>query len=179
MPGDTFSFPLSGYISEVGTNQFSLTAVTNPDTVGSVVFSLTGPVSENRTENTPPYALFGESNGDFAGRELLVGSYTLTATPFSQANGQGEAGLSKTIVFEVLEDTTTTQFTLTTNAGAGGSIDPVGSNSFDEGTQVTITAIPDNGFRFVNFTDGDDYIISTSNPFVLTITQDKSVTAKL
>ena len=45
----------------------------------------------DRTENVAPYALFGDIEGDFFGAPLTANQFTLKATAYTQANGQGEA----------------------------------------------------------------------------------------
>lgn len=55
-----------------------------------------------RTESIAPYALFGDTNGDFANGSLQPGNYTLTATPYMEDSGFGEAGFSRTISFSVV-----------------------------------------------------------------------------
>ncbi len=69
----------------------------------------------------------------------------------------------------------TTQYTLTTNTVGGGSItkSPDGG-TYDEGTQVTLTAVPDSGKRFSGWS-GD--LTGSTNPAVITMDADKSVTA--
>ena len=44
---------------------------------------------------------------------------------------------------------TTTQLTLTVSAGEGGSVSTEGGN-YDEGTEVTVTATPAEGYEFVS-----------------------------
>ena len=44
---------------------------------------------------------------------------------------------------------TTTQYTLTVSAGEGGSVSTEGGN-YDEGTEVTVTATPAEGYEFVS-----------------------------
>lgn len=104
-------------LGEVGNIPLNIEALTNPDMVGSVVFSLTGPVDFNQIESFPPYFLFGNpaptSDAQINYAQLLPeGNYTLTATPFTDRNGQGEAGNSTTISFTVVLDAVIDRFTL-------------------------------------------------------------------
>jgi len=49
--------------------------------------------------------------------------------------------------------TPTTTYTLTISSTAGGSVTPaVGTHTYDAGTSVNLTATPDSGYRFVNWT---------------------------
>lgn len=67
------------------------------------------------------------------------------------------------------------QYTLTISAGTGGTTDPSpGNHTYDSGTEVIITAIPKNNYRFSEW-DGD--ASGTSNPITITMDSDKSVTA--
>ena len=45
-------------------------------------------------------------------------------------------------------------YTLTVSAGEGGSVSTEGGE-YEEGTEVTITATPDEGYDFVGWSDGD------------------------
>jgi len=63
--------------------------------VKSVVFELNG--VRVRTENAAPYALVGDSNGDYWHASLAPGVYHLTATPFTAKGGKGDSGTSLSI----------------------------------------------------------------------------------
>lgn len=80
----------------------NIRANTNPSVVGSVFITISGPVSRTITENVAPYALFGDRNGDYNGRNLPSGNYTLTATPYSQTNRGGTAGSTTTLRFSIV-----------------------------------------------------------------------------
>ena len=67
------------------------------------------------------------------------------------------------------------QYTLTTAAGTGGTIDPSpGSYTYDTGTQVTVTATANTGYQFSSWS-GDASGIT--NPITITMDEDKSITA--
>lgn len=68
--------------------------------IGSVIMELNGPVSYSATENFAPFTLFGDSGGNFAGKVLPEGEYTLTATPYSESHERGKAGIPLTIHFK-------------------------------------------------------------------------------
>jgi uncharacterized protein YjdB len=88
--------------SQVGGLSLNIKVETNPTIVGSVFISLSGPVNATRTENGAPYALFGDNNGNYSGRTLPTGNYTLSATAFSGANRSGTAGPQTTITFQIV-----------------------------------------------------------------------------
>ena len=67
----------------------NIRANTIPGEVGSVSMVLTGPVSNNRTENAAPYALFGDGAGDYFGTPFSNGNYSLSATAYSGASQSG------------------------------------------------------------------------------------------
>ncbi|HMB62317.1 MAG TPA: T9SS type A sorting domain-containing protein [Eudoraea sp.] len=69
--------------------------------VGSVVLELSGPISYSATENFAPFTLFGDAGGDFSGKILPEGDYTLTATPYSETHERGKAGIPLTIHFKI------------------------------------------------------------------------------
>lgn len=68
----------------------------------SVRFDYDG-VTGVQIENATPYALGGDSAGDFNPFPLTDGEHQLTATPFTQDDASGGAGGRLTIGFEVLE----------------------------------------------------------------------------
>ena len=65
--------------------------------IGSVRLELSGAVSASRTENLAPYALFG----DRGGRALPAGTYTVSATPYPEANLGGTPGPALSMSFTV------------------------------------------------------------------------------
>jgi hypothetical protein len=68
--------------------------------------------------------------------------------------------------------TFTTDYQLTTTAGTGGSVSAGGF--FAAGTNATVTATPNSGYYFVNFTGTTT---STSNPLSLAMNSPQSITA--
>ena len=79
----------------------NIRANSDSDNIGSVVLQLSGPISTNRTEGVSPYALFGDNGGDYFDGSLPEGVYTLTATPYSEGGGNGDAGSALSIQFTV------------------------------------------------------------------------------
>src|SRR5210317_2602949 len=47
------------------------------------------------------------------------------------------------------------QYTLTVTAGEGGTVSTEGG-TYDEGTEITITATPEEGYEFVGWSDGEN-----------------------
>ena len=65
-----------------------------------------------------------------------------------------------------------TQYTLTVTAGEGGTVSTEGG-TYDEGTEVTITATPDEGYEFV----GWDGVNSTEQSISLTLNSNSTIRA--
>ncbi len=94
-------------LQKIGTANLNVRANIMPKEVGSVVFDL-NEQKGFRTENVFPYALAGDAPpGKYFDWVVAPGMYTITATPFSEKRGKGEAGLSRTISFEVVDDAST------------------------------------------------------------------------
>ena len=66
--------------------------------------------------------------------------------------------------------TTVTQYTLTVNAGEGGTVS--GGGEYEEGSEATITAIPNGCYIFTSWSDGNINPIRTLN-----INADQNITA--
>ena len=78
---------------------------TNSPTFSSIRFTLDDS-SDNppttRIENSAPYALFGDTAGDYIGRTPAVGRHTITATPYALDNAGGTPGPTKTLTVTVV-----------------------------------------------------------------------------
>ncbi len=49
-----------------------------------------------------------------------------------------------------------TQYSLTVTASAGGRVSPEATGTYNEGTTMTLSAIPDEGYRFVRWLGSDN-----------------------
>ena len=79
----TFDDPANG--------NYGIRAETAADAeIGSVKFSLSGAKTVLRTENIPPYSLYGDDGANVAGEGLPAGSYALTATAYVERGGTGD-----------------------------------------------------------------------------------------
>ncbi len=97
--------PTDGYdLAELPTTNLAITANV-AGTAGSVRFAFLGR-SNYRTENTAPFALGGDTNGDFNPVAELAqpGEYVITATPYTGPNGTGTAGSPLTLRLFVTDD---------------------------------------------------------------------------
>ncbi len=104
--GDT-NLPIAGYdplltgsvinLATLPTTHLNIRANVSGTPIRSVVF---GGTAGTIIDNSVPYALFGTNVGS-----TYVGSYTLSATPFSLVNGVGTAGQALSINFSVINQT--------------------------------------------------------------------------
>lgn len=133
--------PISGFnpiqtgatlnLATLPTRRLSVRANTNPTTVGSVKFVYTG---GSRVESTPPYTMTGTSGTTLTPWTPAVGSFTVTATPYSEENAAGAAGTSHTVNLTIIDSgATTTSYNAYIYNGSG-------SGAYPAGTNVTITA---------------------------------------
>ena len=115
-------------------------------------------------------------------------SVSITATPnegyeFVGWNGTDMSSSTITIVLtsnttiealfnQVQTTTTVTQFTLAVSASNGGTVSTEGGD-FEEGTEVTITATANTGYRFTGW-EGSD---STSESLTITLNSDQTYQA--
>ncbi|MEM8897476.1 MAG: kelch repeat-containing protein [Bacteroidota bacterium] len=146
-------------------------------TVNSITLDLTGEEDFYREESKAPWALFGDSNGNFSPWDAEVGSYNLKATPYSEKKAKGTVGEIKEVNFVV-------------SNGNAPAVDPnptpitnqppvitltsdISTNNVQEGDDITLTANAsdsDGMVTSVNFFNGNNLIGNkTSSPFELTI----------
>jgi hypothetical protein len=105
--------PISGYdpipagatinLNDLPSPNVNIRANTATGSVGSVKFSLTGQVVHPQTESTAPYALYGDTSGNYNVWTPPVGSYTLTGQSFPQTGGGGTGGAVYTLNFTVTQ----------------------------------------------------------------------------
>jgi uncharacterized protein YjdB len=147
---------------QVGSLSLAIRVNTNPTTVGSVFISLSGPINATRTENAAPYALFGDSNGNFNGRTFPIGIYTLSATAYSGSNRSGTVGPTTTIQFSIVSSSTISV--------TGVAVSP-SSSSIQAGSTQQLTAT-------VSPSDASNTSVtwSTSNPLVANVNSTGLVT---
>ena len=88
-------------IDDLPVSNLTIEALATED-VGSVKFQLSGDKSVSRIENTPPYSLFGHTNGNYSGENFTTGNYSLTVTPYSEDSENGEVGTALTVSFEII-----------------------------------------------------------------------------
>jgi hypothetical protein len=96
-------------LASLPTKKLNIRANTTPLSVGSVRLVLSGAQNQSTTDNTRPYAVFGDNNGNYKFWTPSVGSYTLTGTPYTGANASGTAGTPLTLHFTVSKNAAITQ----------------------------------------------------------------------
>ena len=161
-------------LAALPTRNLNIRANTSPATVGSVVFALTGAATRDQTESVAPYALFSDNGGVYAPWTPPVGSYSLTARPYTAASGGGTAGTALTLAFSVI-DQAASSFTLTTSTvGSGTVTKSPNTATHASGSTVSLTAAPAAGFTFAGWS-GD--ATGTANPLSVTMNANKSIMA--
>ena len=69
--------------------------------IGSIVMQLSGEVAHSQTESVAPYSLYGDRNNREHGRALDEGTYTISATAYAEAQGQGDVIGTRALTFTV------------------------------------------------------------------------------
>ena len=158
----------------------------------SLLLLLTCAKEDSQAPNTPPSQITRQytlsvSAGDGGSVSTAGGTFasgtqvSLTATPNSGYSFSGwsngstanpltvtlNSNTSITANFQVIVNS----YTLTVSAGEGGSVSTEGGE-YEEGTEVTITATPDEEYEFTGWSDGE---ISISR--VVTISSDITISA--
>ncbi len=89
-------------LATLPTRNLNVRANTSPATVGSVKFGYDGNANY-RTESTAPYALEGDTAGNYNAWTPATGSHTLAATPYTESGGAGTVGTPLAISFTVTD----------------------------------------------------------------------------
>ncbi|MBL8242468.1 MAG: Ig-like domain repeat protein [Bryobacterales bacterium] len=148
-----------------------------PQTVTANFSALTGV-----TVNVPAGVSFTLNSVNYTGSQtvnLAPGTYPLsTTTPQTLAAGTRAVFTSWSDAGAITHNITvgasplvitgnfTTQHQLTTVAGAGGTVTPASGSFFDAGTVVNLTATPNSGFVFANWTGA----VANANAAATTVT---------
>jgi hypothetical protein len=120
-------------LATLPTRNLNVRANTTPATVGSVRFGLDGNAAYS-TESSAPYALAGDSSGNYNAWTPSVGSHTLTGTPYTGSGATGTAGTPLTVGFTVVDNAST-------NAPPSVSITgPANGSTFAAGATITVAA---------------------------------------
>jgi hypothetical protein len=153
-------------LATLPTTNLNVRANTYPSTVGSVQFGYDGNPNY-RVESVVPYALEGDSGGDYAAWTPSIGSHALTGTPYSGSGASGTPGTPLTINFDVINQTV--------NQPPSVSItSPTNNTVFLAPTDVTMTVNASDSDGSVTkvdfFEDGNLIDTDTTSPFEITWT---------
>ena len=123
----------------------------------SVKLELSGPGPDDRvarTENYKPYSLRGDSDGHEHGAALPAGSYTLTATAYSEKDGGGSQLGTLSIGFTVTGGPLTARFLYEEPQGyhSGSGTTLTVRLSFSEAVSTTPEALRDHALEVTNAT---------------------------
>jgi len=133
--------------------------------------NLTGSTSQTVTYGASATAVTAVPNTGFTFTNWTGSGFTMSATnPLTVSN----VTQNLTITANFAQQT----FTVTFLAGAGGSLTGTTSQVVTYGASTTaITAVPNTGYAFTNWT-GSGFAMSTTNPLVVsTVTQNLTITA--
>jgi flagellar motor switch/type III secretory pathway protein FliN len=89
-------------LATLPTNKLNIRADFGEEFGGSVVFELNGQVIS--TENSAPYAMASDSNGNYHAWTPEVGEYSLVATTYSESNARGELIETLNLNFKVVNE---------------------------------------------------------------------------
>ena len=107
-------------------------------------------------------------------------SFEVEGAPVSTSTGNPTGSGGCTVNCESSGSTgsggTTTQYLLTVNTGANGSVSSTGG-SYDDGQSLSVTASPDSGYSFVNWTDSSGNELSTNTTYTFNISNNTTITA--
>ncbi|MFD1143640.1 T9SS type A sorting domain-containing protein [Larkinella insperata] len=131
----------SVYLNELPTKNLNIRVNTSRGSVGSVRMVLSGQQSRTQTDNVVPYALFGDKSGHFNTWTPALGSYRLTATPYTSSAGAGRAGKSRTVQFTVVDPTVAARLNVGGELPEGGPISSY-PNPFQKSFSLRIQARP-------------------------------------
>ncbi len=152
---------VTAQFTELPPDQYSLTVNISQDQGGSVSLDPAGGTYDEGTEVT--LTADPDDGWEFTGWSGDLDGDAVSDTVTMDGNKTVEAAFSRI------------QYSLTTDTSGNGqvSLDPAGG-TYDAGTEVSLTADPDDGWKFTGWT-GD--LADTENPVTVTMDANKSVTA--
>lgn len=92
-------------MATLGTTKISIRANTVPSPVGSVVFGLDSN-PQYRIENAVPYSIYNDTGKRYYAWPYTLGTHTIKGTPYTGSNASGTAGISRTVTFTLIKDST-------------------------------------------------------------------------
>ena len=146
---DGNKYKIEGTITEVGSSSFTVSTV-NTSGCGELVETINIEVEQ-------------------ADQPISSGNGGSTGGGGSTGSGGSTGGGGST-------NSNTTQYQLTVNSDSNGSVSSLGG-TYNDGTSVTITASPNAGYAFVNWTDSSGNELSTNPSYTFNITSNTTITA--
>ncbi len=156
--------------------------------IGSVKLELTGAKAVTRTESVAPYSLYGDGGANaLSGEALPAGSYTLTATAYSERGGGGDQLGTLQVSFTVARTniapsfgSSTYSFSIAEDAWMGTAVGSVSATDADnDGLTYTIESGNGDGKFAIDGSTGAittagalDY--DTTSSYTLTVQADDS-----
>ena len=180
---------VSGYIQRFGTDVSNGVTISMQAADGTkqTLGTYTAPRA-NRTQDADTYG----SNSDYTSFfEIELTSDQQTALASSEGvslfasigvSSSKEGGFSQITIEGLLNgtvaDVSTYTLTIAASPEEGGSVSASPSaDTYEEGTEVTLTATKNFGYKFVSWTDGDGNVVSEDASFTYTVNADAVLTA--
>ena len=149
-----------------GNTEESITITITEDTSIEAVFELI-PIYTVTVTSTEGGSISSEGGDYQEGTEITI---TATADEGYEFTGWSDGSTGESITINIIQDTSIEAvfelipvYTLTVSAGEGGSVSP-DSGEYQEGTELTVTATPNQGYRFVRWTNHSP---ADENPFTI------------
>ena len=177
----------NGYISlfagASGSETYTLTAPTGY-TITKYKFSQCRSQSTSSTYNLSIVA-DAEYPLTTSEQDITISNVNAATAQFTVKGDAGRSIYTKQIIVTLKKDgvgsgeSTPTTYTINVTAGEGGTATVNGNSSatVTEGATVTLTATPNSGYEFVNWTNNINADVVTENPYTVTATADVTYTA--
>ena len=172
------SVTLPNTVTEIGNLAFyntKLESVIIPENVTKIGYRAFNACNELRTitslSTTPPTLIKQDGHYDDGVFDYTAKWHATVYVPTIAVDAYKSAEQWKDFSYiKALESTNTYTLTLNTNNFSYGTV--TGSGTYYDGTKVTITATPNTGYKFTQWSDGN-----TSDTRTITITKDQTLTA--
>jgi hypothetical protein len=185
-----FSVDPSGNIERVKSRQF------NVGSQNAGALSITTISLPNGTVGTAYSQTFCAAGGSGSYSWSVVAGSLPSGISLNPSTGtiSGTPAMAGTFIFTIQvndgTDTNTKGFSITVGTGASNTysiavnVNPPagggasGGGTYNQGATVTLTAIPSNGYSFVNWTGNNGFVTTSANPLtIINVTSDYAITA--
>ncbi|MEQ8677173.1 MAG: PA14 domain-containing protein [Aggregatilineales bacterium] len=134
-------------LSQLPTRNLNIRADLNRN-AGSVNLSVN---NSSHVENGAPFAIWSDDAGNYHVWQAQAGQYTISATPYTSGNLGGTQGTAMSLTFTIVDSAASvnTGYQLNVQVVGGGQVTrSVQQPTYSPGTQVTVSAVPNQGWRF-------------------------------